>query len=125
MPKDLGIDIIEVDRIRGIALRQGKKFLERAFSQKEISYCLGFKDPYPHFAARFAAKEAFLKAHKRLPPLSFREIEILNDHRGKPGLFLNGKKQGEYLISLSHTEKIAVAIVFREGKNQEEKNEDS
>jgi holo-[acyl-carrier protein] synthase len=118
-----GIDIIEVDRV---AQRVGSEngFRELVFSKDEISYCSSKAFPYQHYAARFAAKEAFLKAAGRGwdTGLSFHEIEVLVQPGGKPYLRLTGQTEKElaYLgirsvhLSLSHLKTLATAIVILE-----------
>jgi holo-[acyl-carrier protein] synthase len=57
-----GVDLVSIDRIRKILEREDNHFEGRVFSAGEIAYCRSKKDPHPHFAARFAAKEAYGKA---------------------------------------------------------------
>src|SRR5574342_249612 len=82
----IGNDIIEIDRIRNSIDTHGLRLISRIFTTKEQDYCLKYKDPVPHFAGRFSAKEAVVKAlgtgfgeHA-----SWLDIEILNDPSGKP-----------------------------------------
>ena len=89
--RGLGSDIIEIERMRSSMERHGLHFLNRLFSQREQDYCYKFKDPTPHFTGRFAAKEAIAKAlgtgfgsH-----LSWQDLEILNDDRGKPLVYFS------------------------------------
>jgi holo-[acyl-carrier protein] synthase len=107
--KGIGNDVIEIERIRKSFDHHGYRFLTRLFSTKEQDYCLKYKDPVPHFAARFSAKEAVVKAlgtgfgeHA-----SWLDIEILNDSLGKPNVkfsdHLNKKLNNPLvLISISH-----------------------
>ena len=118
-----GIDIIEVERI---ALRVGKDngFKELVFSKDEMIYCDAKASPFEHYAARFAAKEAFLKAVGRgwASGLQWHEIEIVNDSNGKPALRVTGttEKMLEPMgiriihVSLSHLKSMATAIVILE-----------
>jgi holo-[acyl-carrier protein] synthase len=118
-----GIDIIEVERI---AHRVGRDtgFRELVFSKNEIIYCESKAFPYEHYAARFAAKEAFLKALGRGwdSGLLFHEIEIVNDSIGKPGIIISGETEKQLIplgiktihVSLSHLKSIATAIVILE-----------
>ncbi len=119
----LGTDIIEVGRIEEkLARTAGLK--AKLFTPGEIAYCEAKHRPALHFAARFAAKEAFLKAmgtgwsggHK------FSEIEIVNDALGKPGLIVNGRVR-EFCeargvagmeVSLTHLRDLAQAVVVLE-----------
>ena len=118
-----GIDIIEVDRI---AVRVGRDngFKELVFSKAEMNYCDAKTSPFEHYAARFAAKEAFLKAVGRGwdSGLQWNEIEITNDKNGKPELHITGmtEKMLEPMgiriihVSLSHLKSMATAIVILE-----------
>ena len=89
-----GIDIIEVERI---AIRVGRDngFKEFVFSKNEMSYCDAKASPFEHYAARFAAKEAFLKAVGRGwdSGLQWNEIEIVNESNGKPALRISGSTE--------------------------------
>src|ERR1700755_1672862 len=118
-----GIDIIEVERI---AFRVGRDngFKELVFSKDEMSYCDSKASPFEHYAARFAAKEAFLKAVGRGwdSGLKWNEIEIVNETIGKPVLRITGTTE-EMLapmgirtihVSLSHLKSMATAIVILE-----------
>src|SRR5450432_1330432 len=91
-----GIDLIEVERI---AMRVGRDsgFRELVFSKAEMDYCDSKASPFEHYAGRFAAKEAFLKAiGKGLDSgLSLHEIEVLNDAKGKPEIHLSGQTANE------------------------------
>src|SRR5450631_1076739 len=88
----LGMDLIEVERV---AAKIGKSagFRESVFSEKEIDYCESKADKYVHYAARFAAKEAFFKALGTgwAEGTAFNEVEITHDAAGKPGLALLGQ----------------------------------
>src|SRR5579872_7504809 len=82
----IGNDIIEIERIRKSFEHHGYRLISRLFTTKEQDYCLKHKDPIPHFAGRFSAKEAIVKAlgtgfgeH-----VSWKDLEILPDKAGKP-----------------------------------------
>ncbi len=117
-----GIDLVSVSRIRGILEKDSDHFEKRVFSEGERAYCRARKDPMPHFAARFAAKEAYGKAlGLGLGPTGeFAEIEVVNDERGRPSLRLSGSAEaifrnsggGELHLSLSHEGDHAVASVI-------------
>ncbi|TSC82983.1 MAG: holo-[acyl-carrier protein] synthase [Parcubacteria group bacterium Gr01-1014_19] len=112
--KSIGIDIVEVKRFRNVPYKKGSVFYSKIFSDAEIKYCLSKDDPYPHFAARFAAKEAVLKCLKSTI-YKIKEVEILNDKKGVPFVRLHGRKSlvvSRFLISLSHTKDQAAAIAF-------------
>ena len=119
----LGVDMIEVERMEA---KIGKEsgFRELVFSPKEIEYCEKKTHKHEHYAARFAAKEAFLKALGTgwIQGTNFNEIEIAPDEQGKPHLVLLGQtaqsvgKIGSVKIwvSLSHLKNIASAIIIIE-----------
>lgn len=118
----IGIDIIEISRISDAHNEFGSAFLNRLFTKDEISYCLSKKNPYPHLSARFAAKEAFIKA---LSPLKFdgfrlKDIEVVTENNmKKPILSFHGEtyenlESGiitDSLLSLSHSRTHAIANV--------------
>lgn len=119
MIKGVGIDIIEVARIKGIMEKYGDKFFKRILTDNEIAYCKKFSDAELHFAGRFASKEAYSKAIGTgiSKDFGWKDIEILNDERGKP--FINHVKQSEYSklkfhISISHTKEYGSAVVVCE-----------
>jgi holo-[acyl-carrier protein] synthase len=119
----IGIDIIEVDRI---AHRVGRDtgFRELVFSKNEIIYCESKAFPFEHYAARFAAKEAFLKAIGRGwdSGLSLNEIEIVNDPKGRPEIKISGETEKQLTplgikkiyVSLAHIKSMATAVVMLE-----------
>ncbi|SHN77675.1 holo-ACP synthase [Chitinophaga sp. CF418] len=120
----IGTDIIEVARVAA-KMEKGNGFRDMIFTPREIAYCEGQASPAQHYAARFAAKEAFLKAmgtgwgHGKI---NFNEIEIRNDETGKPLLQLTGNAVSCYselqikqiLVSLSHVKATAIAMVVIE-----------
>ena len=118
-----GIDIIEVERVaEKIGKEQG--FRELIFSAGEISYCEKATNKYQHYAARFAAKEAFFKAMGTgwANGTSFNEIEITHDANGKPLMVLTGataawakqKGIGTISVSMAHIKEMATAVVVIE-----------
>jgi holo-[acyl-carrier protein] synthase len=121
----IGTDMIEVKRI---AEKIGKDigFKELVFSQNEIDYCEAKANKYEHYAARFAAKEAFFKALGTgwKNGTAFNEIEITNNEVGKPQITFLGKtaesiiemKLGKIAVSLSHLKTMASAVVIIENK---------
>lgn len=113
-----GIDIIEIERVKESIDSTDGKFCERVYTKKEIEYCESKKaQKYQHYAARFAAKEAVLKAISQLLENKFdiewKEIEILNDESGRP--YVNILKKGLEIddidLSISHCKTYAVANV--------------
>jgi holo-[acyl-carrier protein] synthase len=111
----IGTDIIEIERIKEAILRQGDRFLDRLFTKQEKEYCLRYKNSESHFAGRFAAKEAILKAlGTGLKEMTWSDIEILNDIQGKPEVHLSDKLQkifptAQIFLSISHCDLYATA----------------
>jgi holo-[acyl-carrier protein] synthase len=88
----LGLDLVETPRIARALERFGRRFLQRCFTEAETALCLARPHPPRALALRFAAKEAFSKAAGLgMRGLSWREIEVVHDQRGKPGLALHGR----------------------------------
>ncbi len=120
MIKGLGTDLVEVDRMAQRILNPG--FQSIAFTTSEIEQCTGKKNPAQHFAARFAAKEAYMKAIGKgwSNEADFKDIEIRNNTEGKPSLHLSGatlsffrKSRFKHIfVSLSHTSTMANATVI-------------
>jgi holo-[acyl-carrier protein] synthase len=120
-----GIDIIEVARIQASHEKFGERFLTRILRPAEIAYCLGYKHPAPHLAARFAAKEAISKAFGTGigQHLGWQDMEIGRKASGEPFVILHDKantlleaRRGRLVhISLSHTVNYATAIAILEG----------
>jgi holo-[acyl-carrier protein] synthase len=119
----IGTDLIEVGRIEK-KIQTNDSFKHHVFSEKEIMYCENAKNPYPHFAARWAVKEAFLKAfgvqfigNHKLP-----EIETSHDEHGKPLINLCGKMREAFMlkyqakihVTITHTKEHALAFVIIE-----------
>jgi holo-[acyl-carrier protein] synthase len=116
MVKGIGIDMIEVERVKRTA-EKTPKFLERIFTSREISYCLAKRNKYQHLATRFAAKEAFFKAIGRR--INWKDVELINAPSGKPRLEINTKERFAFIqahVSISHLKEYAVAVVILEGK---------
>jgi holo-[acyl-carrier protein] synthase len=122
MHTGVGTDIVPVDRIAALMRDSGAAFLERWFTTREIDYCSSKAVPSRHFAARFAAKEAVVKA---LPmawdgPMPWRSVEIINDPHGAPFVSLSGaigdaaarNGVGEIRVSLSHCGEYATAVAL-------------
>ncbi len=116
----IGIDIIEIARIKGVIERWGESFLHRVYTEAELRLCR--KRP-SSLAIRFAGKEAVMKAlGTGRRGVSWREIEILAEPSGQPSVHLYGKAQvradslglGKLAISLSDSKEYAVAFVVGE-----------
>lgn len=114
-----GVDIVEIARIRKAAVKWKDKFLDRVFTANELEYAKSKKFLYQHLAARFAAKEAVLKAFgdESINEMNWKDIEIINNKDGKPIVKLAGearqtmlrRKVSDISVSLSHAKNYAVA----------------
>lgn len=127
----LGIDLQDVRKFRRIVESGGENFLRKVFTEREVGYCFKFKDPLPHLAARFSAKEAFIKALKSIlgeRSLDWRDVEV-SSKDGKP-TFNFSERVKEMLeelgisdveLSLSHSGNYALAAVvllrYHRGEN--------
>lgn len=116
----IGVDIVEVDRISHAVTRWGNRFLTRVFTPRELVYCQGKPFPSQHLAARFAAKEAVMKAVGTglNGAVGFRGIEIARGNSGPPEVLLdNGilrtlPRHVRVTVSLSHTRTLATAFAI-------------
>ncbi len=119
-PTGIGIDLVEVSRIREMLEKHGQRFKERTFTSGEIAYCDSCAEPAIHYAARFAAKEAAAKALGTgiwAEGVIWTDIEVVRQTSGKPTLLLHGAAKqhaGEAtcLVSLTHTCDLAMAQVM-------------
>jgi holo-[acyl-carrier protein] synthase len=120
----LGIDLERIDRFESTLARWGERFEKRLFTDAERAYCRGRGRPAMHFAARFAAKEAALKAMgvPRQAGLEWQQFEIVSGDNGAPRLVLTdnaaaiaaGLGATRVHVSLTHTDDLAQAIVILE-----------
>jgi len=122
----IGIDIVMVQRIEAALTRWGERFQKKVFTSYEIDYCLQKRDPSPNFAARFAAKEAFVKAlglgMRR--GVHWKDVEVRRGPLGKPLLKLSGRalriceqeKIEAHFLSLTHDQGYSSAMVVLEKK---------
>ena len=114
-----GVDIVETARLQEAIDRHGQAFLDRVFTPDELAYCIGKKREIEHLAGRFAAKEAVLKVLGTgwTNGIAWTDVEVLRDDDGAPSIRLQGRcreiadGQGlqKILVSLSHTESMAMA----------------
>ena len=108
---EVGVDLVEISRVRDLA-RRNPRFLKRVFSASEIAYCRAKKNPWPHFAVRFAAKEAVYKTLGKADiPLT--AISVSRDVAGRPTVSIFGKHAKKLKLSLSHGRDHAVAFAVR------------
>ena len=119
-----GIDIAEVPRIAESIQRFGERFLRRVFTEEEIQYCDSKANRFERYAARFAAKEASMKALGTgwSRGIRWRDIEVARQPGGRPTIKFHGKaadfaarlKANNVALSLSHTPEQAIASVILE-----------
>ncbi|MBN2209609.1 MAG: holo-ACP synthase [Candidatus Coatesbacteria bacterium] len=126
----IGVDIVQVSRVKEIAERRGERFLRRYFSKGEVYYSLNKCDPYPHLAVRFAAKEAAHKAFSSagMGSLPLSSFEIAVEPSGVPRLLITDGASsqlaaGSVSVSLSHGGDYAVAVVALLGDVKQPKND--
>ncbi len=118
--KGIGTDIIECERIGRMVERHGEYFVRRIFTEREIKYCSDRKSRDQHFAGRWAAKEAVLKALGTgwIAGIAWTDVEVIHEPGGKPVIELHGgaaeiaaeKDITEILISISHCKSHATAF---------------
>jgi holo-[acyl-carrier protein] synthase len=116
----VGQDLVHVPRLARIVERWDRRFLDRCFSAEEQTYCLRYRDPAPHFAARFAAKEAFYKALSRGRPMGiwFLDAEVV---RGPSLVFssradrlVREERLTQVHLTMTHDGEYASAVVVLE-----------
>jgi holo-[acyl-carrier protein] synthase len=118
----IGVDLVEVDRIRR-TLARTPSLVERLFTDAERAYCERRRDPTERFAARFAAKEAVMKAlGVGLGAVGWHEVEVVRAESGRPSLALSGRAADlaaelgvvRWHLTMSHTTRVAEAIAVAE-----------
>jgi holo-[acyl-carrier protein] synthase len=126
----IGTDIVECLRIAQMIERHGELFINRVYTPAEIQYCQSRKLATPHFAGRWAAKEALLKVlgtgWRR--GISWRDVEVLNLPGGQPAVSLHGGARdvadrmgvSEVLISISHCRSHATAFAIAHGEDDDD-----
>jgi len=118
----IGIDLVEVSKIRASHKRFGSRFLAKVLTKGEMAYCRRKRNFYQSVAVRFSAKEAFKKALSIYwaKPISWQEVEVAVNKNKAPELKLSLRlrkilKGKQVALSLSHTENFAVAVVLISG----------
>jgi holo-[acyl-carrier protein] synthase len=124
----IGVDLVKISRIHEMTERWGTRFLDRVFTPTEQAYCLRRKFPPTHLSARFAVKEAMLKALGTGLRMGTRwtEIETVNNAAGKPEVKLSGrtgqlaaeKKVSEIFASITHDHDYSIAQVLLQGSEE-------
>jgi holo-[acyl-carrier protein] synthase len=118
----IGMDATEIDRIQAAIARSGDRFVRRVFTDGEIAYATRRRNPAPHFAGRFAAKEAAMKAlgTGQAQGVLWRDIEVVRGSSGPPQLRFHGGaarrfahlKANGSLLTITHSETLAIAQVM-------------
>ncbi len=116
----IGNDILEIERVREAIEEQGDRFIQKLFTKREQAYCIKYSDPLPHYAARFSAKEAIVKALGTGfgEKASFHDIEIINNSHGKPEVFFSDTlnkifNHPQVLLSISHCKNYVATVALR------------
>jgi phosphopantetheine--protein transferase-like protein len=125
----IGVDLIEIERVKQAHLKFGQRFIDRLFTPAEAKYCLRKADPYPSLAGRFAAKEAVIKAfsHGFGGRWKWIHIEVTRELSGKPTLKLYGimeklrvqRKIENLHLTIAHSKRDATATVIFEVNEDE------
>ena len=118
----IGIDIVKVDRLKDAHEKWGEKFFQKILTDNEITYCLNKKNPFPSLAVRFAAKEALIKAVGSEIHIDMKDIEVMNNEKGRPELSVKNRLEAFFRekhivhshLSLSHEREFGVACVVLE-----------
>lgn len=123
MIKGIGVDIIEISRIKEL-IEKDDKFVTKIFNSIEIEYCENKVRKEQHYAARFTAKEAFFKAMGSglRHGMKWKDVMVENDHLGKPDIKILGSTLASFkmskfkniFLSISHTKNYAVSLVVIE-----------
>lgn len=121
----IGTDIVRIERIKQAVERWGDKFLKRVYNELELEYSMRHTSPYPRLAARFAAKEAAIKALGGPRGVKLKDIKVVTAENGKPSIHFHGERASSitgfgaerFHISLSHDHEYATAFVMVESKN--------
>jgi holo-[acyl-carrier protein] synthase len=127
----MGVDLIEIERVRQAHLRYGQRFIDRLFTKSEAQYCLRKKDPYPSLAGRFAAKEATIKSfgHGFGGRWKWIQIEVVRELSGRPTLKLTGILESLRVqrmidnihLTIAHSKRDATATVLFESSSHPKK----
>jgi len=107
----IGIDIVDIEQFKKIPFNKKPNFYKKMFLDEEIKYCLKYKNPYEHFAGKFAIKEAVKKAiSDKILLLNIETYHLYS----KPMVRLKGRLESKYVfhVSISHEKKLAVGVVI-------------
>jgi holo-[acyl-carrier protein] synthase len=111
----IGTDIVKVSRIKDLLTTKEEKFLNKVFTEEEISYCNSHSNPEIHFSGKYAAKEAVKKAllsNDLIEQISLKNIKILNRDNKAPYVVIEHIMGLNYNVSISHEEEYAIAFAL-------------
>jgi phosphopantetheine--protein transferase-like protein len=111
MVNGIGIDAIEIARFNKFRGNNKHQFVKKVFTEKEIRYCFRYQNPASHLAGIFAVKESVSKAFGG--SIFLADIEVRHNSNGAPEVWKKNKKMKSVLVSLTHTDNIALAIAIR------------
>ena len=119
----IGVDLCDISRLAKLIAEHGDRFLKKVYTVQEIDYCSPKVNGVINFAARFAAKEALLKALGTGlgAEMNWKDVEVVNDAQGKPHFKFYGQVSAyiadrKVFLTLTHTNDNALAFVVIEGK---------
>ena len=108
----IGIDLVEIKRFKQLSFSENQSYYKKNFSDDEIDYCMKFKEPYKHFAGKFALKEALIKSIDK--KISLSEIETSHFDSKPIVKILEDNENYRFLASVSHENEFAIAVVISE-----------
>tara|TARA_Y100001970_G_scaffold43766_1_gene54584 strand:- start:4040 stop:4393 length:354 start_codon:yes stop_codon:yes gene_type:complete len=111
----IGTDIVKVSRIKNLLITKEEKFLNKVFTEEEISYCNSNSNPEIHFSGKYAAKEAVKKAllsNDLIEQISLKNIKILNRDNKAPYVIIDNIMDLNCNVSISHEEEYAIAFAL-------------
>ena len=111
----IGTDIVKVSRIKNLLTTKEENFLNKVFTEEEISYCNSHSKPEIHFSGKYAAKEAVKKAllsNDLIEHISLKDIKILNRDNKVPYVVIEHIMDLNYNVSISHEEEYAIAFAL-------------
>ena len=111
----IGTDIVKVSRIKDLLTTKEENFLNKVFTEEEISYCNSNSNPEIHFSGKYAAKEAVKKAllsNDLIEQISLKDIKILNRANKAPYVVIEHIMGLNYNVSISHEEEYAIAFAL-------------
>lgn len=118
----IGIDLVNIARMKGAVEKWGDRFLQKIYTREEISYCYERKEPYLSLSVRFAAKEALIKAIGSEVFVPLTDIEVVSNREGRPSIAARGRLKEFFQrkeirachLSLSHEREYGIASVVLE-----------